>query len=99
MTAGRKLSGISSSIGPTRMDLVFIMLNIDWQYLDGVGNLPLRQRNLGEAIRAFETVLLLDPTNREAKLDLALCLRDPIINRVDDARRYYNEILDAQVNG
>jgi hypothetical protein len=74
----------------------------DTQYFDGNGMLLPREsfkrrRNLEEAIRAFETVLLLDPGNGEAKMRLAACLRSPIIDRLDDARHCYREIIDAQV--
>jgi hypothetical protein len=56
-----------------------------------------RRRNLQEAIRAFETVLLLDPGNREAKMYLAACLRSPVIERREEARHYYREIIEAQL--
>jgi hypothetical protein len=51
-------------------------------------------RNASEAIRAFETVLLLEPTNREAKIYLAACLRKPTVHRLDEARNLYREILE-----
>ena len=53
-----------------------------------------QKRRLNDAIRAFQTVLLLEPTNREAKLYLAACLRDPTIRRADEARNLYREILE-----
>ncbi|HWV99306.1 MAG TPA: hypothetical protein VNZ64_06375 [Candidatus Acidoferrum sp.] len=56
-----------------------------------------RKRNLEEAIRAFETVLLLDPGSREAEIYLAACLRDPVIHRLDEARNYYREIIENAV--
>src|ERR1035437_9273633 len=56
-----------------------------------------RRRNAEEAIRAFETVLLLDPENREAKMYLAACLRKQTIRRIDQARDYYREILESSV--
>ena len=37
-----------------------------------------QKRNLEEAMRAFETVLLLEPTNHPAKMRLAACLRNPV---------------------
>jgi tetratricopeptide (TPR) repeat protein len=54
-----------------------------------------RQRNVEQAMRAFQTVLLLDPANREAKMHLAACLRNPFIDRSDEARNYYREIIEA----
>ena len=56
------------------------------------------QRNLEEAVRAFETVLLLEPTNREAKLYLAAALRGSFGDREEQARQYYREILDEPIN-
>lgn len=55
------------------------------------------RRNLEAAVRAFETVLLLDPTNREARIYLGLCLQTSLINRTDEARKYYREVLDNPV--
>src|SRR6185312_883854 len=50
--------------------------NMSW---DGRDNLDAnewsrRRHNIGEAIRALQTVLLLQPTNTEAKIYLASCL-------------------------
>jgi Curli production assembly/transport component CsgG len=50
---------------------------------------------LREAIRAFETVLLLEPRNREAKLYLAICLRDRDYEYDQDVvRNYCREVLE-----
>ncbi len=56
-----------------------------------------RQRNLQEAIRAFETALLLDPTNRQAKMRLAGCLISDSADRVDEGREYYRQVIDEPV--
>jgi tetratricopeptide (TPR) repeat protein len=56
------------------------------------------RRNADEAIRAFETALLLDPTNREAKMYLAACLRKQVIGKPDQARNYYREIIEDPVH-
>lgn len=56
-----------------------------------------RRRKTEEAIHAFETVLLLEPTNREAKICLAECFRDQTIARMDEARNLYHEILEEPV--
>ena len=53
--------------------------------------------NMEEAIRALETVLLLEPTNRAAKFDLAACYGNQNINRMDEARNLYREILEEPV--
>lgn len=54
-------------------------------------------RNDEEAMRAFETVLLLEPTNREAKIDLASFFRNPALHRTDEARNFYRELLEEPV--
>ena len=53
-----------------------------------------RKQNIQEAIRAFQTVLILDPTNREARLCLAACLQNPVINHRDEARACYQQVLE-----
>ena len=55
------------------------------------------RRNAEEAIHAFETVLLLEPKNREAKIDLAAFLRGSNIGRVDEARNLYREVLEEPI--
>lgn len=54
-----------------------------------------RKRNLEEALRAFETVLLLEPTNRQASFFTAACLVNQTIQRDDEARQYYRELLET----
>lgn len=54
----------------------------------------LRQYNLTEAIKAFEAALVLDPTNQEAKLCMAECLENPVMNRVGEARELYRQVVD-----
>ena len=54
-------------------------------------------RNFEEAIRTFQTVLLLDPGNHQAKVYLAFCLRHPNFGRVDEARNYYREVIEDDV--
>lgn len=56
-----------------------------------------RHRNAEEAIQAFEAVLLLQPTNREATMRLAACFRNQTIARVDEARKLYREIIEEPV--
>ena len=55
------------------------------------------RRNLEEAIKAFETVLLLEPTNREAKVCLATCYADSVISDLDKARHLYREVIEEPV--
>jgi hypothetical protein len=57
----------------------------------------LQRRKVEEAIRAFKTVLLLEPTNREAKLNLGVCYCKPVIRRTEEGRRIYREILEEGV--
>ena len=70
------------------------MVNLEW-LLTGpfgvVADEP-RRRDLEEAIRAFQTVLLLEPTNREAKVYLAAASLS--LGKEDEGRRYCREILD-----
>ena len=40
---------------------------------------------------------LLEPTNREAKLFVAACLRNNTIERAEEARRYYREVIEDPV--
>jgi tetratricopeptide (TPR) repeat protein len=61
------------------------------------GQMERRRRNFEEAIRAFETVLLLEPTNREAKVFLGVTLRDNSIEKIEEARRYYFEIIENPI--
>jgi tetratricopeptide (TPR) repeat protein len=56
-----------------------------------------RRYNITEAIRAFQTVMLLEPTNREAKMYLAACVRLQSDSRMDEARGYYREIIEEPV--
>ena len=56
-----------------------------------------QRRNVEEAMRAFQTALLLSPTNREAKMYLAACLRNPSVRRDEEARTIYRQLLDENV--
>ncbi|MDB6021659.1 MAG: hypothetical protein JWQ04_1516 [Pedosphaera sp.] len=90
MAIGKDLAGLDSRLNP---------LGIGLTYTGGIGGLPPREanrqrRNVQEAIRAFETVLLLDPGNHPARLYLAACLRHPTISRMDEARNLYREVIE-----
>src|ERR1035441_8352469 len=54
-----------------------------------------RRRNLEEAIRAFQTVLLFEPTNREAKMFLAASTLS--LGNENEGRQYCREMLDEPV--
>ena len=82
---------------PAPIDLICPHENANWDLMDQQERAR-RRRNAQEAIRAFETVLLLEPTNSEAKLWLAACLRKPAINQMDKAIGYYREVLEAPVH-
>ncbi|HEX3800080.1 MAG TPA: CsgG/HfaB family protein [Verrucomicrobiae bacterium] len=58
----------------------------------------IRVRNLDEAIKAYQTVLLLEPGNRQAKMGLAWCFINPLISEADEAREIYREILEEKTN-
>ncbi|MCU0785638.1 MAG: CsgG/HfaB family protein, partial [Verrucomicrobia bacterium] len=49
----------------------------------------MRRRNLEEAIRAFQTVLLLEPDNLEAKFNLAVCCHEESVGRIEEARNQF----------
>jgi tetratricopeptide (TPR) repeat protein len=57
-----------------------------------------RLKNVSEAIEAFESALLLDPDNTEAKLYLGICLLDPGIGRKDVGRDYLSEVTTTTTN-
>jgi hypothetical protein len=95
MGAGREMmrSVTGADLAPMNFSLVWPT----YQYDVDSPEAAMRHRNAEEAIRAFETVLLLEPDNREAKMYLAVCFRGPTINRVDEARNYYREIIENGV--
>jgi Curli production assembly/transport component CsgG len=65
---------------------------------DNLNDDPVQLRNIEEAIKALDTVMLLDPTNREAKVYLAACFCTPGIGRLAEARDLYCEILEEPVH-
>ncbi|MCL4180743.1 MAG: hypothetical protein KJ072_23720, partial [Verrucomicrobia bacterium] len=76
-----------------RVDLVLrLHRNLD------EGELRRQRRNFEEAMRAFETVLLLDPGNREAMLSLGHCLRQDAIGRPDQGLELYRQVLEQNVS-
>ena len=54
-------------------------------------------RNIEEAIRCFETARLLDSGNRQVKMSLAACFRHLTINRIDEAREYYRQVIEEPI--
>ncbi|MGO8927665.1 MAG: hypothetical protein ACLQU3_12330 [Limisphaerales bacterium] len=66
----------------------------------GVGEKDLTKRRgyLTEAARAFETVLLLEPENREAKFYLSFCYCDWSIARHEEGVSYLRELADGSVD-
>ena len=89
---GKDLLGNSGS-SPAEVEL--LIPNSSMSFDDQVA--ARRKHNVEEALRAFRTVLLLEPTNREAKLYVATCLRDYTINRPEEARNFYREVIDELV--
>lgn len=59
----------------------------------GVQDPVKKRQNIEAATRAFETVLLLEPESRPAKLYLATCLRYTPLAQLDEARSYYREVI------
>jgi hypothetical protein len=51
-----------------------------------------------EGLRASQNLLLMDPTNREARLFAASFLLDPVIHRGEEARNYLEAIMDGGIN-
>jgi tetratricopeptide (TPR) repeat protein len=88
MAIGKDLSQLNSRLG----DLDFVWVTENWSLDPKVA--AKQKRNLEEAVRAFETVLLLEPTNHEAKMYLARCLRNVTVYRLDEARNCYREIIE-----
>lgn len=88
IVAGERLAGLTRD---TKVRSPELYQNLDEQ------ETARRRRNVQEGIRAFETVLLLDPENREAKMCLAACLRNQVIGRAEQARDLYREILESPV--
>jgi hypothetical protein len=91
MAAGKEAIGINNSLGGIFLAEVGENRNLDEQ------EAAKQKRKAEEALRAFETVLLLEPTNREAKMYAAACLRDATIYQLDDARNYYRDIIEDPV--
>ncbi|HXI71288.1 MAG TPA: CsgG/HfaB family protein [Verrucomicrobiae bacterium] len=90
LAVGKDLCQINSN--PNMGDQALVWVGGQW---DMEPQLAARtKRNLEQSMRAFKTVLLLEPTNNEAKMYLAACLRIPIIYRWEEARNYYREIID-----
>lgn len=89
MNIGKRLAMAESYSDPAS----FMSFGENYQELDAQ-EAARRRRNAEEAIRSFQTVLLLEPENREAKLFLAACLRKRIIGRNGEARDIYREFLE-----
>jgi hypothetical protein len=53
-----------------------------------------RRQSIQQAMKAFQTVLLLDPANDRAQICLAICLADNLINRLPEARALLREVYD-----
>lgn len=56
--------------------------------------LEIQRRKVEEAIRAFKTVLLLDRTNRAAKVFLGACYCKAGIDRTDEGRAMFRTVLE-----
>jgi hypothetical protein len=55
----------------------------------------MRRRNLEEAVRAFQSVLLLEPDNLEAKYSIAVCWHEESVGRIQEARGYLRELASS----
>ena len=95
MDLGKEMSAFTrfGDVHASDFDLVYVNEN-----LENDPQLAAKQRrNLEEATSAFEAALLLEPTNRLAKMYLAACSRHPLSYHPDDALNYYREIIDDPV--
>jgi hypothetical protein len=61
--------------------------------------LTIRQRRkMEEAIRAFQTVMLLEPTNREAMVRLGICYCKPGIDRMEEGRNLFWSVMEQPID-
>ncbi len=58
---------------------------------------PMEARNIREAMSAFQSAVLLEPTNRPARLYLAQCLKMHSIGKYEEAREMLKSIIDEGV--
>ena len=79
---GKDLSQLD--INPSMGDQALVWVGGQWDMEPQLA--AKTKRNLEQAMRAFKTVLLLEPTNNEARMYLAACLRIPVIYRWEEAR-------------
>lgn len=93
LLAGKELLQASGAALGGRLEYVWVLTDNNLSATE----LARRQRNLQEAIRARETVLLLDPDHREAKIALATCFRRVLGNRTAEARNLYRELIETPV--
>jgi tetratricopeptide (TPR) repeat protein len=84
-------------LGPDRGDFISNLSAANSYEQQDEQEAAVQRYNMEEAIRALDTVLLLQPTNRAAKFDLAACYRNQNINRMAEARNLYREILEEPV--
>ncbi len=64
----------------------------------GMQSYPQRVFDLKEAIRCFQAVMALDPTNRQAKFYVAACLLDRSMNSLEEARNAYRELASSEIH-
>ena len=95
MEQGEQLAGVDRGYGSP--DLVYLgrASIVTW---DEPAARQRKQRNVEEALRAFRTVLLLDPTNQEARLYMAACFRNETSQRFDEARDLYREVIERPID-
>ena len=95
MAVGKELAdiGLRNSMSADVWDF----LSVDnWEDIEAE-EAARRRHNAEEAIRAFQTVLLLQPTNREAKMYIAACLRKWVMHRGEESLNYYRQIIEEPV--
>jgi hypothetical protein len=82
-------------VGPFRsvFSMMFLTVNPYESYVLNETEGARRAFRLREAIHAFESSLVTNPTNAETKVYLGLCYESSFIDRASDARRLYREII------
>ncbi len=88
-TAYQRGMVMGNLIGPNRYN---------WYSQYEAGTQAQKRHRREEGLRAAQTVLLLDPTNQVAMLYVGVYLQDPLIDRGEEAGKYFQEAADFPVD-
>jgi hypothetical protein len=98
---GTKLGGTRRMEIARQLDMGKALLTRAWGHAEGISQVfpgpsdPRRTFNVEEARRTYETVLALDPSNREARFFLAECLSDWTVGRCAEAGAFFQELTNV----